>query len=556
MLQPTGLAHADVTWVSHCVPGTEGFTLLDELPTPYDYDYFIWKGVEPDLHPYGACYHDLHDKLSTGVIEYLKAQGVSRVIVGGLALDYCVKTTALQLLKAGLEVVLHLPACRGITRGGRRTGRQRIAQGRCRHQPHPRRTGRDGHALRRYAMESAYDYETPVIQGLLDTDYYTFTMMQAVLHQHPNVDVEYNFIVRSKEKLGHLIPQLRDELEKLAGLQMREGELRFLFNPRFREYLTPDYERFLGLFRFNLRYIHVSEVDGQLNIRVVGPMLHCIMFEQPVLALVSELRNRDKYPDVSLEDVTRKLYQKFDWLEKNLSRDELADLRVSDFSTRRRLSFKAQREVVDIMRRDFPGQFVGTSNAHLAYAFDLPLIGTMAHQWLMVHQQLGRLRESQNAALENWVREYRGRLGIALTDCISTDFFLKDFDLYFAKLYDGLRQDSGDPIVWADKVLARYKQLGIDPMTKDLMFSDGLNFEKCLPILRHVRGKARFGFGMGTSLACDVEGVEPLSIVMKLVRVHGEPVVKFSDDPIKNVCEDASFLRYATQVFNVGRVEV
>ncbi|WP_455885463.1 nicotinamidase [Pseudomonas spelaei] len=118
MLKATGLEHADLTWVAHCVPGTEGFTLLDELPTPYDYDYFIWKGVEPDLHPYGACYHDLHDKLSTGVIEYLKAQGVSRVLVGGLALDYCVKTTALQLLKAGFEVVLHLPACRGISEEG------------------------------------------------------------------------------------------------------------------------------------------------------------------------------------------------------------------------------------------------------------------------------------------------------------------------------------------------------------------------------------------------------------------------------------------------------
>jgi len=403
-------------------------------------------------------------------------------------------------------------------------------------------------------MESAFNREGGIIQGLLDTDYYTFTMMQAVLHQYPNVEVEYQFIVRSREKLTHLIPELRLELEKLADLQMREGELRFLFNRRFREYLTPDFEQFLELFRFNLRYIQVGEVDGQLSIRVRGPMLHCIMFEQPVLALVSELRNREKYPEVSLEDVSRKLYQKFEWLEKNLSRDELADLRVSDFSTRRRLSFRAQREVVDIMRRDFPGVFVGTSNAHLAYAFDLPLIGTMAHQWLMVHQQLGRLRESQNAALENWVREYRGRLGIALTDCISTDFFLKDFDLYFAKLYDGLRQDSGDPLAWADKVLARYVQLGIDPMTKDLMFSDGLNFETCLPILRHVRGKARFGFGMGTSLACDVDGVEPLSIVMKLVRVHGEPVVKFSDDPVKNVCEDPSFLRYAAQVFNVTEI--
>ncbi len=400
-------------------------------------------------------------------------------------------------------------------------------------------------------MESAYGREGGVIQSLLDTDYYTFTMMQAVLHQHPNVDVEYQFIVRSKENLSHLIPEIREELEKLSTLRMRDDELRFLFNRRFREYLTPDFEQFLGLFRFNLRYILVNEVDGQLNIRVRGPMLHCIMFEQPVLALVSELRNREKYADIELEDVTRRLYQKFEWLEKNVSKEELADFRVSDFSTRRRLSFNAQREVVDIMRRDFPGVFVGTSNGHLAYEFDLPLIGTMAHQWLMVHQQLSRLRESQNVALENWVHEYRGRLGIALTDCISTDFFLKDFDLYFAKLYDGLRQDSGNPIVWADKVLARYDQLGIDPMTKELMFSDGLNFEKCLPILRHVRGRAKFGFGMGTSLACDVDGVEPLSIVMKLVRVHGEPVVKFSDDPVKNVCEDASFLQYASNVFGV-----
>ncbi|WP_025131305.1 nicotinamidase [Pseudomonas sp. PH1b] len=118
MLQPTGLEHADLTWVSHCVPGTEGFTLLDELPTPYDYDYFVWKGVEPDLHPYGACYHDLHGKLSTGVIEYLNSQGVQRVIVGGLALDFCVKTTALQLAAAGFKVILHLPACRAISEAG------------------------------------------------------------------------------------------------------------------------------------------------------------------------------------------------------------------------------------------------------------------------------------------------------------------------------------------------------------------------------------------------------------------------------------------------------
>ena len=118
MLQATGLEHADVTWVSHCVPGTEGFNLLDELPTPYEYDYFVWKGVEPDLHPYGACYHDLHNKLSTGVIEYLNGQGIERVIVGGLALDFCVKTTALQLAAADFEVIIHLPACRAISDDG------------------------------------------------------------------------------------------------------------------------------------------------------------------------------------------------------------------------------------------------------------------------------------------------------------------------------------------------------------------------------------------------------------------------------------------------------
>jgi nicotinamidase/pyrazinamidase len=118
MLQPTGLEHADLTWVSHCVPGTEGFTLLDDLPTPYEYHYFVWKGIEPDLHPYGACYHDLHGKLSTGVIEYLNSRGVTQVIVGGLALDFCVKTTALQLAAAGFKVIIHLPACRAISEQG------------------------------------------------------------------------------------------------------------------------------------------------------------------------------------------------------------------------------------------------------------------------------------------------------------------------------------------------------------------------------------------------------------------------------------------------------
>lgn len=401
--------------------------------------------------------------------------------------------------------------------------------------------------------ESAYQWNKPIISSLLDTDFYKLTMLQAVHHQSPNVEVEYSFIVRSKEDLTHLIPQVREQLEHLANLEVRDDELRFVFDSRYREYLTDDFQRFLALFRFNLRYVHVSQVDGQISIRVRGPMVHTMLFEIPVLAIVSELRNRTMNPDVQLSQVRDRLYQKFEWLEKNATKEELADFRVSDFSTRRRLSQVAQREVVEIMRRDFPGQFVGTSNPMLAYEFNLPLIGTMAHEWLMLHQQTDvRLVNSQKAALENWVREYRGRLGIALTDVISSDYFLnKDFDLYFAKLYDGLRHDSGSPFTWADKCINRYEVLRIDPKSKELMFSDSLNFEKALAIHRHVGGRARVGFGIGTNLACDVEGVEPLSIVMKLVRVNGAAVVKFSDDPVKNVCEDKSFLHYAASVFGI-----
>lgn len=401
--------------------------------------------------------------------------------------------------------------------------------------------------------ESAYQWNKPIITSLLDTDFYKFTMLQAVHHQHANVEVEYAFIVRSKEDLTHLIPEVREQLEHLANLQVRDDELRFVFDSRYREYLTDDFQRFLALFRFNLRYVHVSQVDGQISIRVRGPMVHTMLFEIPVLAIVSELRNRTMNPDVQLSQVRDRLYQKFEWLEKNATKEELADFRVSDFSTRRRLSQVAQREVVEIMRRDFPGQFVGTSNPMLAYEFNLPLIGTMAHEWLMLHQQTDcRLVNSQKDALENWVREYRGRLGIALTDVISSDYFLnKDFDLYHAKLYDGLRHDSGSPFTWADKCIKRYEELRIDPKSKELMFSDSLNFEKALAIYRHVGGRARVGFGIGTNLACDVEGVEPLSIVMKLVRVNEAAVVKFSDDPVKNVCEDPSFLQYAASVFGI-----
>lgn len=399
-------------------------------------------------------------------------------------------------------------------------------------------------------MESAYGNN--IIESMLDTDYYTFTMMQGVLHQHPDADVEYDFIVRSKESLVPYIKDIRNEVERLCDMTMREDELRFLADPKSREYLSPDFVRFLSLFKFNLRYVHIKAEDGQLKIRVRGPWLHTIMFEQPLLAMISEIRNRHVYPEASLEAVREKLYRKFDWLESNGTEAELKELRVTDFGTRRRLSSKSHRVLLDIMSKDFPGQFLGTSNVHMGRELDLPVIGTMAHQWLMAYQQFGRLRESQSQALEGWIKEYRGRLGVALTDCINTDFFLSEFDLYFAKLFDGLRHDSGDPIEWAEKCISQYVKLGIDPMTKKLVFSDGLSFPKALEISRALDGRVKYSFGIGTSLACDVDDIAPLSIVMKLVAVNGQPVIKFSDDPIKLVCDDRSFLEYAKSTFGVA----
>lgn len=399
-------------------------------------------------------------------------------------------------------------------------------------------------------MESAYG--DLIIQNPLDTDYYTFTMQQAVVHQHPNVDVDYELIVRSKESLVKYIPELRRQLALLCEMQMTDDQLRFLFDSKKRGYLKPDFERFLGLYRFNARYVSVSERDGQMALRIRGPWAHTINFEQPLLAMISEIRNRDVYPNVTLEAVREKLYSKIDDLKAEATAEELSLLRVADFGTRRRLSALAHREVVDIMRHDFPGVFTGTSNVNLGREFDLPVIGTMAHQWLMAYQQLGRLRESQSAALEGWVKEYRGELGVALTDCINSDFFLQEFDLYFTKLFDGLRHDSGCPFEWGEKVIRHYERMGMDPMTKSVVFSDGLDFKRSLELVRAFKGRLRMGFGIGTSLACDVEGVKPLSIVIKLVGVNGQPVVKFSDDPIKVVCEDQSFLQYAKKTFNIN----
>jgi nicotinate phosphoribosyltransferase len=389
-----------------------------------------------------------------------------------------------------------------------------------------------------------------IVQNLLDTDFYKLTMMQAVLHNYPNVEVEWEFRCRNAEDLTPYLAEIRYQIERLAEISITADQLAFLERIPF---LKPDFIRFLSLFRFNLRYVQTSIEDGQLCIRLRGPWLHVILYEIPLLAIVSEVRNRYRYREVALEQASEQLYRKLDWLKGEASSSELAGFQVADFGTRRRFSYRVQEQMVHILKRDFPGRFVGTSNVHLAREFDLKPIGTMAHEWLMAHQQLGpRLIDSQIAALDCWVREYRGLLGIALTDCITTVAFLRDFDLYFAKLFDGLRHDSGDPLAWAEKAIQHYEKLGIDPRSKTLVFSDGLNLEKSLQLYRALHGRIQVSFGIGTNLTCDIPGVEPMNIVIKMTACNGQPVAKISDTPGKTQCRDENFVNYLKHVFRVS----
>ena len=233
------------------------------------------------------------------------------------------------------------------------------------------------------------------------------------------------------------------------------------------------------------------------------------------------------------------------------SRSGVNPFEFFDFGVRRRFSREWHHEVLATLKREVPQFFKGASNVLFARDLGLVPIGTMAHEYLQTFQTLGvRLRDFQRAALEDWVQEYRGDLGIALTDVVGMDAFLADFDLYFAKLFDGLRHDSGDPVSGARRRWRTTRSCASTPNTKRLVFSDGLDFEKSLALYRHFADRTMLGFGIGTNLTNDM-GLRPLHIVMKLTHANRQPVAKLSDSPGKLLCDDETFLAYLRQVFNV-----
>jgi len=393
-----------------------------------------------------------------------------------------------------------------------------------------------------------------IITSLLDTDLYKFTMWQALLHRHPQTQSEYRFVCRNQPQypLAELLPEVNAALDHLCTLRFTANELDYLGGLRF---IKSDFIDFLRIFQFQRAFIEARAEGEQLSIVARGPQVHVMGFEIFVLAIVNELYFR-RFDAAALVHGRERLAAKVRQLQ-DLARQ--ATLRhpfeLFDFGLRRRYSGPWQREVVQTFAQQAPQWFKGTSNVLLARDLNLVPIGTMAHEYLQTYQALGvRLRDFQKAALEDWVQEYRGDLGIALTDTVGMDAFLADFDLYFAKLFDGLRHDSGDPVAWGEKALAHYARQRIDAHTKRLVFSDGLTLERALMLYRHFGDRTQLGFGIGTNLTNDMSDapeMKPLNIVMKIVRANGQPVAKLSDTPGKTLCDDETYLAYLRQVFNV-----
>jgi nicotinate phosphoribosyltransferase len=387
-----------------------------------------------------------------------------------------------------------------------------------------------------------------LIQSLLDTDLYKFTMMQVVLHHFPGAQVEYKFKCRTPGvDLRPHLEDMKSGFANLCKLRFRDEELAYLRGLRF---MKSDFVDFLGLFKFNEKYLSAGhgEKPGEIDITIRGPWLHTILYEIPVLAIVSEVYFRRTQPRPNLDEGRRRLAAKIELVRKL---EPSLELRISDFGTRRRFSGAWQEEVLQTLKREVPEYFAGTSNVLLAMRNNLTPLGTMAHEYMQACQALGpRLRDSQVFAFDKWAQEYRGDLGIALSDTYGFNAFLRDFDMYFCKLFDGVRHDSGDPFDWGERMIEHYRRNRVDPKSKQLIFSDQLSFPLAIEIARRFQGRARISFGIGTNLTNDL-GYEPINIVLKMTECNGQPVAKVSDAPGKTISKDAGYLSYLRQVFGL-----
>lgn len=395
----------------------------------------------------------------------------------------------------------------------------------------------------------------PMVKSLIDTDLYKFSMGQVYHHQWASDHAVWDFKARNAgeglvhEKYTHEdYVEIVNQLKAYCSLRFDSDELGFM-NKKF-PWIQDNYTNFLSFWypRFDDFDIKEAGISG-IEIHFSGVQEYISYYEIPILEITAETYYRNHYNyDELLTKFKKETTEKI-----NRVKSGEYDLGVfSEFGARRRLSYEAQDFVVKALKDAKIAGFMGTSNVYLAMRHDLNAAGTMAHEFIMSvgqgHPEFNPAY-SNKYALESWVKEYGTWNGIALTDTITTDCFLRDFQRTFSNLFSGVRHDSGDPIAWGEKMIAHYKSLGIDPTTKTLLFSDGLNGEIASAINKHFRGKAKVAFGIGTWWSAP-QSIKPLNIVAKTALINGSDVAKLSDAEGKNMCRNAEYIDYLKRAIN------
>lgn len=390
-----------------------------------------------------------------------------------------------------------------------------------------------------------------IINSLLETDLYKFSMGQCIYHQFPSYKTTWTFKCRNSDVYftEEIVEEIREQIRRYCTLRFTEEELEYLSKIKW---LKESYIDFLRLWQPRFQDFNITtEGENGLSIEAYGTWLNTSMYEIPTLAIVNEVYFRMAHDyDKLFDSFKRKLDEKIHLLNNGVY--QLGNF--SEFGLRRRLSAEAQELAVYRLKMADPlfSNFVGTSNVYLAKKYQLTPVGTMAHEWIMC---VGQGNHKHNPAYSNWyaldawVKEYSVLNGTALTDTITTDCFLRDFQLTYATLFSGVRHDSGDPYEWGDKIIEHYRKLGIDPKTKTLLFSDGLDFKKATDLYHYFKDRAKVAFGIGTYLSNDTD-VPPLNIVMKVTKCNGQDVAKISDAPGKGMCKNPDYVDYLQRCVN------
>jgi len=368
----------------------------------------------------------------------------------------------------------------------------------------------------------------PIVQDLCDSDLYKFSMGQVVFNQFPTVQAVYRYTNRAENRRCRpgFASEVREQIERMADLRLSE-EMFLFFRSRC-PWLKLTYLQWLRQYRFNPEQVAVADDSGELQVEIRGPWFETIFWEVPLLCIISELGGKNP----ATGDMIPKAA---DWAERITAKAQaMAESGVHwiDFGTRRRFDFGTQQTVCERMK-PFAPHFRGTSNPYLAMRLGIPVSGTYAHELVMAMQALYGFQRSNEMAMHHWVHEYRGDLGIALTDTLTTDVFLRSFDKFYAKLFDGVRQDSGDPFAVGEKYIAHYERLGIDPASKVVVFSDSLDTPKALALARHFEGRIKTTMGIGTHLTNDVGHRAPNHVIKMEELDYGSgvvPLLKLSDD--------------------------